>query len=276
MIETLPPLRRSLVYVPGQHRTMVEQGRQSLADVVCLDLEDNVPPGEKPSARAIVSEAANLGGFAALELIVRINASDPEERALDLEMLASTLIRDIMVPKVSTVEDLAPIRARLGGGARPLRLWAMIETARGLSNCEEIALVEDVTALVIGAGDLAADLRLPSADAVSGLHLVGTRVVVAARAAGRCAIEGITLPVTAPNPCGFDGRSTFIGQDIAALNAVFSPTPDEVDHARAALDRPYAYGDHLRYARRTLKLARRAAERDASVAEMVGLGALEV
>jgi citrate lyase beta subunit len=253
-----------MLYVPGQNAGMIDQARSSLADVVCLDLEDNVPPESKAQARNLIAEAVREGGFRALELIVRINSSDRAEQARDLAMLADTGVRDVLVPKVSTLDDLAVVRKGLGAG--PVRLWAMIETAKGLAASSQIASDEDVTALVIGASDLAADLRLPLADAEYGLHLHGAQVVTTARVSGCSAIEGITTNPSAPNPCGFDGRSTYPGQDIAAINAAFSPSPEEVRRADAALVRPYAYGDHLVMAKRTLLLAERALAREQALA----------
>jgi citrate lyase beta subunit len=239
---------------------MIDNSRSSAADVVCLDLEDNVPPDQKQAARSIVETAVRNGGFSALELIVRINVTDRDEQARDLAMLAAAGAHDILVPKVCHIDDLAIVRRGLGSA--PVRLWAMIESARGLENCAALAKVDDVTALVVGAGDLAADLRLPKADEAFGLQLHGARIVAAARAAGRCAIEGITEMSDAPNPCGFDGRSTYPGADIAKVNATFSPTSADVARARAALEQPYAYGDHLDAARRTLLRAESTAARD--------------
>nr|WP_301287334.1 aldolase/citrate lyase family protein [Sphingobium sp. OAS761] len=249
------------MYVPGHRAEAIEQARHSVADVVCLDLEDNVPPEAKAQARALVAGAVRQGCFRAIELIVRINSPRTDEFAFDSAALADVAVDGLLVPKVRNAEEIETLRRAFGG--HPPALWCMIEDAQGLLCCANIAAAADVTALVVGSGDLASSLRLPPPDACVGLRLHGAQIVVAARAAGITAIEGFVLDGDQANPCGFDGRSSFLGQDIADVNRRFSPSEAEVENARSALKRPYAYGDHLTAAEGVIRRARQIAERDA-------------
>lgn len=270
----LPSLRRTMLYVPGHRQDLIAMGRASAADVVCIDLEDNVPPGEKPVARELVARAIREGGFRALEVIVRINSPHSEEFARDAEMLRTIAPAGLLVPKVDGAEEATMVRDALGEGCPPL--WCMIETARALINLESIATTAPpISAMVIGAGDLGHSLHVSAAHAEETFRIHGARLVATARAYGVTAIEGIIVDPNTPNYCGYHGRSTFLGQDAEAINAMFSPSGADVEQAKAALDKPYAYGDHLLAAQRTLDFAAQTAERSADLKKKTPVAAAQ-
>ena len=67
------PLWRSLLYVPVTNQRFVEKASARGADVIKLDLEDSIPPAEKPAARAALRDAAQVISNAGTEVLVRIN-----------------------------------------------------------------------------------------------------------------------------------------------------------------------------------------------------------
>ena len=46
-------LFRSFIFVPGNRANMLDRARAFNSDVVMVDLEDSVPPGEKTAAREL-------------------------------------------------------------------------------------------------------------------------------------------------------------------------------------------------------------------------------
>jgi citrate lyase subunit beta/citryl-CoA lyase len=183
---------------------------------------------------------------------VRVNAPRSPWCHLDVAALAAlpTEPASIVVPKVESAADLAFVDRLLdgveAGGARrrPLRVQALIETAAGLANVREIALgSRRLDALVIGYADLSASLG-----GTRGLDTwlpAQHDMLIAARAAGLQAIDGPYFGTAADadfhaaaaraRELGFDGKWAIHPSHVEPINRVFSPTDDEVRHARAVI-----------------------------------------
>src|SRR3974390_1296413 len=118
--------RRSVLYMPGSNARALEKARSLPADALILDLEDAVAPDAKALARRQVAEAVKAKGFGKREVIVRINALSTAWGTDDLTAAVEAGPDAILVPKVSTAQDLADVEARLGSAR--VAVWAMIET----------------------------------------------------------------------------------------------------------------------------------------------------
>src|SRR3972149_1179399 len=68
------PLMRSVLTVPAIVPRFIEKAPASGADVVCLDLEDSVPPEEKAAARIACGKAVQQMPRDGFSLFVRVNA----------------------------------------------------------------------------------------------------------------------------------------------------------------------------------------------------------
>src|SRR5213082_3543007 len=141
MAQPLVRPRRSVLYMPGSNARAIEKARTLAADALILDLEDAVAPDAKAAARQQVCEAVRAGGFGRRELFVRINAPDTPWGAEDLTATVAAAPDAILVPKISTPEDLAAIGGRIDalGAAPSIRIWAMMETPLAILNAREIA-----------------------------------------------------------------------------------------------------------------------------------------
>lgn len=230
MEPTISLAPRSLLFVPAPRANMIAKAAGLPADLIVLDLEDSVRADEKAAARAALPAAlALLGGRGA----VRINANDSDQFAADLEAIGDVPL--VVVPKVERPADLA----RLSGHA----VLAMIETPRGVLAAADIAVVPGVVGLMIGTNDLAAELRLPPGSGRAALTVALQSVVLAARAAGGWAIDGVFNALADPEglarecaegrALGFDGKSLIHPGQIAAANAAFSPGAAELEEAAA-------------------------------------------
>src|ERR1700709_1240610 len=122
--------RRSLLFMPGSNARALEKARNLPADGIILDLEASVAPDAQAMARDQIAQAIAAGGFGRREVLIRINALDSPWWIDDVSMAGKARPDGILVPKISSVEDLAAIADRLTdvSAAPSIQVWAMIET----------------------------------------------------------------------------------------------------------------------------------------------------
>lgn len=247
------PLRRSLLYIPGDREAMIAKAATRGADGIILNLEDAVAPANKQLARAMVARALQEVNFGAAEVIVRINPPETRTGYEDLLALAACGPSAILLPKVGsaeqvrfvawTIERLLSLRELPGAG---VRLMCMIESAAGVQAAPEIAACHPcVAALIFGANDLSEDLGCAPEPAGRPLLYAAGRVVLAARAAGIDAIDsphmdlgdsaGLARGAGLARELGFAGKSAIHPNQVAAINAAFSPSPDQITWARRVM-----------------------------------------
>lgn len=237
--------RRSVLYMPGSRARALEKARTLAADALILDLEDAVSIGEKVEARRLIAEAVAAGGYGKREIIIRINSVDTEWGEADLEMVAASKADAVLIPKVEDAASVQYIARRLAGlGARPdLSIWAMMETPLGMLRAAEIAASHDrLGCLVMGTNDLVKDLHAEHTDnrlpVVTALGIC----VLAARAHGLAILDGVYNAIrdeaALAKSCrqgrafGFDGKTLIHPSQIAATNAAFAHTEEELALAR--------------------------------------------
>lgn len=278
---TIKP-RRSALYLPASNAKAIAKARTLDCDVIILDLEDAVAADAKLLAREQAVAALAEGGFGSREVIVRVNGLQTEWGEADLRAIGPAGAAAILVPKVSTPEDIMRYATLLESHA--VDLWAMIETPLSLFRLESIAATAPTTrlrAFVMGTNDLAKEtgatldtMRTAFAGAL-GL------AVAAARAHGLLILDGVYnrldddagLEAQARQAVlfGFDGKTLVHPRQIAVCHRAFTPDDAAVAWARriiAAFDAPdnRAKGAiqvegqmverlHLEGARRTLAMA---------------------
>ncbi len=239
--------RRSALYVPASHERAVDKARTLACDAVIFDLEDAVAPAMKDAARQCAVEAVTAGGFGDRELVIRVNGLDTPWGADDLDAFAPLQPDALLVPKITAREDLRPYEAALA--RRPgVGLWAMIETARSLFRLDEIAGAASdgpLACLVVGSNDLAKEagfeLDVDRQPLLAALSLV----VLAARAHGLAALDGVfnSLDDEAgfARQCrqgrafGFDGKTLIHPAQIATCNDAFTPDSAAIEAARRVI-----------------------------------------
>lgn len=228
--------RRSVLFVPGSSKKMLEKARGLVCDVVVLDLEDAVAPEAKEAARAQTCAAVrNYGGR---EVAVRINPLSSREGKADLEAVRRARPDAILLAKVENPADIAAARG-------DIPVWAMIETPKAVLNLSGIA-ASGVASLILGTNDLLKSMRGQTLPDRRNLWAVLTQTVVAARAHGLGVIdgtyndihdqEGFTQACVQGRAFGFDGKTLIHPSQIEAANRVFAPSPDEIAEARRILD----------------------------------------
>jgi citrate lyase subunit beta/citryl-CoA lyase len=235
--------RRSVLFMPGSNARALEKARTLPADALILDLEDAVAPEAKAAARAQVLAAVRAGGYGPREVVVRLNGPGTPWGAADLAAVAQFPVDAVLLPKVESAETVTAALTRLG----PTRdVWCMLETPRGVLNAAAIATASPrVGALVLGTSDLTKDLHArPTRDRIPLLTSLEL-CVLAARAAGITALDGVHLDLDdeagfaaacrQAAELGFDGKTLIHPRQVAAANEAFSPSGSEVDWARRVI-----------------------------------------
>ena len=250
--------RRSLLFMPGSNTRALEKARILPADAIILDLEDSVAAEAKGLAREQIAQAIAAGGFGKREIWVRTNALDTPFWAHDVKMAAKAKPDAILVPKVSSVADLATIATALREAkADPsIRLWAMIETARAVLHAEELAAAaRDVeprlAGFVFGPNDISRETRIRMQPGRAIMLPMITHCILATRAYGLeildgpysdfSNIDGFNQECVQARDLGFDGKTLIHPGQIEACNVIFTPPEEEVARARkiiAAFERP--------------------------------------
>jgi citrate lyase subunit beta / citryl-CoA lyase len=253
-----PRPRRSLLYMPASNRRALEKARTLPADGLIFDLEDAVAPEAKESARAIVAAALAEGGYGDRELVLRVNAIDTPWGHADLAAAATMPIDAVLLPKVETPDRVALTGSLLDAFGAPERLavWCMLETPRGILYAREIAAGDPrLAALVLGTSDLSKDLHAIATRDRLPLLTCLSLAILAARAHGLAILDGVHLDLSDDEgfaaacrhgrELGFDGKALIHPKQIAAANAAFAPTEEEIAWSRriiAAHDEAAAAG----------------------------------
>lgn len=267
------------LYVPGDRPERFAKAAASGADVVIVDLEDAVAADHKDAARR--NAVAWLADAAPGSVEIRVNAAGTPWHEADLQALealpADGALRAVRLPKVESAEAVRRVATRV-----PVPIVCLLETALGVESAFEIARCGNVAAIGLGEADLAGDLDVRTAAALTWAR---SRVVVAARAAGLPSPAmsvhphvhddaGLRASSLAGRDLGFFGRAAIHLRQLPVITEVFAVDADELRDAEvvlAALDEAVARGSGvtvlpdgrmldaamLAQARRTIARARR-------------------
>ena len=221
------------------------------ADVVIIDLEDAVAPAARPAAR----EALTASELDPDRTIVRVNPVDTDDHAADLEALAATGYRCVMLAKTESAAQVTDVHSATGAA-----VLALVETPLGVVRVEEIAAAPGCAGLMWGAEDLLAAMggstsRFSAAEA-GGPRVAGeyrdvprharARVALAAAAFGRWAVDSVHLDIADEAgqraealdavALGYVGTACIHPSQVAVVRGAYAPDDDDVAWARRVLD----------------------------------------
>ena len=255
-------------------------------DVLLGNLEDAIAADKKEEARAGLIEVAQGNDFGNTALWTRVNSLDSPWFLDDVTELVAAIGNEldvIMLPKVNGPWDitfldqlLAQLEAK-HGVREPILVHALLETAIGVANVEEIAIASPrMQGMSLGPADLAASRRMKTTRVGGGhpaylvrtdpdpddaeaprptaqqdlWHYTMARMVDACSAAGAYPFYGPFGDISDPIACEDQFRNAFLmgcvgawsihPSQIGIAKRVFSPPADEVAFARRIVE---AMGD---------------------------------
>jgi citrate lyase subunit beta/citryl-CoA lyase len=269
--------RRTTLAVPGSNPRFIAKARELGVDEVFIDLEDAVAPAEKEPSRAAAAQALLDGGWGAKIRAVRVNDVRTEwayRDVVDVVERAGEWLDSIVLPKVTGPLDVAwldilldQIEQAKGLERGRIAIEAQIEDAAGLATVDAIATASPrLEALIFGPADFMASLGMRSLAvgaqpagyaAGDAFHYAHMRILVAARANGLQAIDGpfaaiadldrLATSAASAAAVGFDGKWVVHPGQVDVVNAAFSPSQADYDHAELIIE---AYEYYTTVARR--------------------------
>jgi len=291
-----PVVLRSFLFVPANNARRVEKALGSDADAVILDLEDAVAVSEKAAARAAVAEA--LARPRRGRCFVRVNGVATPWCLGDLMAAVRPGLDGVVLPKAESAADLRAVDWLITGlererGLAPgsVDLMPIVESAVGFLRLDRILAARSlkdysgpwrVRRITFGAADLTRDLGMTWTESEEELASFRAQLVVASLTAGLEPpvdtvwvrlkdAEGLRRSLEASRRLGFQGRLCIHPDQVAVVNAAFTPSEDEIERARrvvaafeiaeregvAAIEVDGAFVDYpvVERARRTLALA---------------------
>jgi (S)-citramalyl-CoA lyase len=229
----------NFLFVPGNRPERYAKALASGAELVCIDLEDSVPPTEKDDARAAALKAiaAQKDG----RLALRINGLRTAAGLADILALASSSMPEyLFIPMVESATEIEILRGTLGNSTAFVPL---IESVKGLRAVHDVAASAGVAAVMFGGGDFAGELGV-KLEWGPLLH-ARSELVMACAAANICAIDvpyidleneaGLAEECMRAKAIGFHAKAAIHPCQIAAISATFRPNSDEIEEARAAI-----------------------------------------
>jgi malyl-CoA/(S)-citramalyl-CoA lyase len=274
---------RMIHFFPASNPKMVAKlpGLAPKVDVLLANLEDGVPATDKVAARQGLVDVGRSVDFGSTQFWTRVNSLDSPWGLDDIVTAVTEVGQELdvlMIPKVEGAEDIhyvdrlvAQLEAKAGLD-RPILLHAILETARGVANVEEICAASPrMQGLSLGPADLAANRRMKTTrvggghpdylvrqDPVDGdihgpraifqqdlWHYTIARMVDACQANGVSAYYGPFGDIADVVACEDQFRNAYLLGCVGAWSLhptqidiarrVFSPDVDDVTHARRVI-----------------------------------------
>ena len=247
---------RSLLFAPGDSERKAAKAAASAADGVILDLEDSVAPPGKEAARAMV--AALLPTLARPGVVVRVNPRGTPWYLADLAAVVPGRPAAVMLPKCAGPRDLhaldhhlEALEAAHGMPNGAIGVLALVtETAASLLHMDYAGAPARLLALCFGAEDLSADLgvspRDPDGRYAGPVSSARAQTIIAAAAAGVPALDtpwpdprdpaGLAMEAARAARDGFAGKLCIHPDQVAPVNAAFTPSAERVSWARQVQD----------------------------------------
>lgn len=245
---------RSVLFVPSNVDRFVAKAEEAGADVVCLDLEDSVPPDRKREGRAKAAAAVDRVKSHPFAICVRTNAEDTGLLEDDLVEVVRDGLDYIMPAKVESVAEVQRLGSYLrllevARGLEPgqIKVMPLIETAAGILESSSICRAEArVTAAAFGGEDYRRDVGLTRTQSGEEIAWARSHFAAACAAAEIPAIDAADVEyndidyledeMSLASQRGFSGKLCIHPKQVEVANRVFLPSENEVREAREVVE----------------------------------------
>lgn len=248
---------RSELFVPGNKEDWMRKAPRYGADALILDLEDSVPPDQKPAARESVGRLVQELGAAGQTIVVRVNRLETGLAGDDLEAVVGPHLYCILLPKVEGPADVVEVdtllrhfERRQGLEIGRIFIDPALETAAGIRQSWEIATASPRVAHMGASGgkggDTARSIGFQWTPEGMETLFIRSKVLVDVRAAGVPYpmsggwmdihdLDGLRAAARQAKQLGYTGMHLIHPSHVPVVNEVFTPTAEEVAHYRGLL-----------------------------------------
>lgn len=230
---------RSILYTPALSLDRVVNAWSYDADVHLIDLEDSVPPAEKPAARVVCRDALDKAPRPA-NVAVRINELGSVEAVHDLLLLAESPVRPgiVVMTMVTSAAEVTLLRRILASAGAQPEIYVTVETVEAVTGIDAIAEAAD--GLVLGSADLAATLNVE----ITWAAMLAARQAMAMACArhGTACVDTANFRLSEPavlaeetvrvRALGFHGKATVHPSELATINQALRPQDNDLRLAR--------------------------------------------
>ncbi len=251
---------RSYLFVPGDRPDRFAKALRAGADAVIFDLEDSVAAGQKQAARRCVADFLAESSFDGPERWVRINDRLTDLSLADLDAVVRPGLFGVVLPKaegpgavLDVANHLTTRESAAGLQTGAIRILPIVtETPRAILNLAGYERVGSrLAGLAWGAEDLSAAVgaqtaREPDGRFTAPFELARSLCLFAAAAAAVPAIdtvypafrdlEGLAAYAARARRDGYEGMLAIHPDQVPVINAAFTPTAEDLTHARRVLD----------------------------------------
>jgi citrate lyase subunit beta / citryl-CoA lyase len=248
-------LIRSALFVPGNRPDRIDKAFNFNADIVIIDLEDSVPEDQKNETRNNLKSKLKI--YKDRKYIIRVNSINTEFFKDDISELVLEGLFAFMIPKVDKADDIYQVIKTIKEKEK-IKNWdkiliiPLIENALAVQNIFKIisndSFKERLFTVAFGAADYCLDLNIALTKNGDELQYPRSRIAVACKAAGIASpldtpymidlqdLEGLELDAKRARQLGFQGKLCIHPNQIEICNKIFSPTKNEIDFAKKALE----------------------------------------
>jgi citrate lyase subunit beta/citryl-CoA lyase len=248
-------VRRSELTLPGHRMDFLTKAAASAADEIMADCEDACPLSAKgPQVRNTIVEAFTTLDWGTKFVTFRPNNTQSPFFEGDLEAVVKGAVdkfHGVIIPKtfkpeqIERVDELLTKFEAQSGWKTKIQIEALIETAQAVENAYQIATASDrMASLIFGIADYAADIGVADAYHNQNIRFLYAkqRVINAAKAAEIDAIDNVHLQIRDLDALkvmsaesagyGFDGRWAITPGHLEIINAAYTPTDEQIEHAK--------------------------------------------
>lgn len=229
---------KSLLFVPGDNPSMLQNAFVFESDKIIIDLEDAVSVDNKDAARILVKQYLKICNRSE-DVVIRINGLDTPYYIDDMKMIEEFNIYAIMVPKI-TVEVMEEFNSKYNYKVIPI-----VESCMAVTQISELVKYENIIGILLGAEDLSSDLEV--ARTASSIEILYPRAQMAyyCSAYNKIAIDTPSTNATNMNiveedakfakSLGLKAKACIHPNQVSIVNDVFCVSEEEVLWAKRVL-----------------------------------------
>lgn len=248
------PVMRSVMTVPVIVQRFIDRAPASGADVLCLDLEDSVPPAEKAPARHLALKAIESMPRTGYAMYIRVNGFWTGMIEDDVSAVVRPGLDGVVLSKTESPAEvvqadhyLTLLERQHGIEPGSVALMPLIETAKGIANAYAICEASPrLTGAIFGAEDYATDMGVERTEAGQEILWARTQVAIACHAAGITAIDTpdpdysdethLRREMSLARGLGYRGKLCIHPLQVQIANETFAPQDAELSEARTIVE----------------------------------------